>query len=157
CERVTCAFHGRRILVVTHRLRSAMTAQLDAVERAAGATFARFTNCELPARFTTPAQEWGAVRQGCGLLDARFRGLLRMTGGDRTTFLQGMVSNDVARLGEGEGTYAVLLTQQGKVVSDLRVYVLADELWLDTPSTRVSPVRESLERYIIADDVEFAP
>src|SRR5262249_10924806 len=72
------------------------------------------------------------------------------------TFLQGMVSNDVARLAEGEGTYAALLTQQGKVVSDLRIYVTPDELWLDTPCTRMTAVRENLERYIIADDVEFA-
>jgi folate-binding protein YgfZ len=66
-----------------------------------------------------------------------------------------MLSNDVARLQPGQGTYAALLTQQGKIVSDVRVYVLTDEMWLDVPATRVAAVRESLERYIIADDVEF--
>jgi len=35
------------------------------------------------------------------------------------------------------------------------VYVLADEIWLDTPVARTAAVRESLERYIVADDVEF--
>jgi folate-binding protein YgfZ len=99
--------------------------------------------------------EWSAVRQRCGLLDARFRGLLRMTGSDRVAFLQGMVSNDVARLAAGEGTYAALLTLQGKVVSDLRIYALADELWLDVPAGRTAAVREALERYIVADDVEL--
>jgi folate-binding protein YgfZ len=134
-----------------------MTVQLDAVEKASGATFAPFASRELPARFTDVEREWAAVRQRCGLLDARFRGLLRLTGGDRVTFLQGMVSNDVARLRDGEGTYAALLTQQGKLVSDLRVYVLGDEVWLDVPAARAQAVRENLERYIIADDVEFAP
>jgi folate-binding protein YgfZ len=132
-----------------------MDAQLEAVERASGAAFARFADSELPARFGDLQNEWTAVRQHCGLLDARFRSLLRLTGGDRITFLQGMVSNDVARLHDGEGTYAALLTQQGKVVSDLRVYLLADEAWLDVPAARAQAVRESLERYIIADDVEF--
>lgn len=132
-----------------------MSVQLDAVERASGAEFVRVADLELPARFSTLENEWAAVRQRCGLLDARFRGLLRLTGSDRTTFLQGMVSNDVARLHDGEGTYAALLTQQGKVVSDLRVYVLENELWLDTPAARLAAVRENLERYIIADDVEF--
>jgi folate-binding protein YgfZ len=133
-----------------------MSAQLEALERASGAVFAPFTNRALPAHFTTVQSEWAAVRQRCGLLDAGFRSLLRLTGTDRVTFLQGMVSNDVARLRDGEGTYAALLTQQGKVVSDLRVYVLADEVWLDVPSARTATVRESLERFIIADDVEFA-
>ena len=132
-----------------------MTEQLDAVEKASGATFAPFASRELPARFTDVEREWAAVRQRCGVLDARFRGLLRLSGGDRITFVQGMVSNDVARLREGEGTYAALLTQQGKIVSDLRVFVLPEELWIDTPAARTATVRESLERYIIADDVEF--
>ena len=132
-----------------------MNAQLEALERASGAVFTLSTDRALPARFSTVESEWTAVRQRCGLLDAGFRGLLRLTGTDRVTFLQGMVSNDVARLKDGEGTYAALLTQQGKVVSDLRVYVLADEVWLDVPAAQAAAVRESLERFIIADDVEF--
>jgi len=133
-----------------------MSAQLEALEKASGAVFAPFTDRALPARFTAVHDEWAAVRQRCGLLDAGFRAVLRLIGNDRATFLQGMVSNDVARLKEGEGTYAALLTQQGKVVSDLRVYVLPDELWIDVPAVRAVAVRESLERYIIADDVEFS-
>ncbi len=133
-----------------------MSAQLEALEKASGAVFAPFTDRALPARFTTPQDEWAAVRQRCGLLDAGFRALLRLAGSDRSTFLQGMVSNDVARLTAGQGTYAALLTQQGKIVSDLRIYVLPDELWIDVPAARATPTRESLERYIIADDVEFS-
>jgi folate-binding protein YgfZ len=133
-----------------------MNTQLEAAERADGAAFASFAERQLPARFADVRNEWAAVRQRCGLLDAGFRGLLRLTGADRGTFLQGMLSNDVACLKDGAGTYAALLTQQGKVVSDLRVYVLADEVWLDVPAARLGAVRESLERYIIADDVEFA-
>ena len=133
-----------------------MNAQLEAVERAAGATFARFAERELPACFRGVDSEWAAVRHGCGLLDARFRGLLRLTGADRTAFAQGMLSNDVARLRDGAGTYAALLTQPGKIVSDLRVYALADMLWLDVPAHRREAVRDGLEHHIVADDVELA-
>jgi len=133
-----------------------MSADLEAVERAHGAQFVPVANATLPARFTAPRTEWSAVRQRCGLLDPRFRGLLRLTGSDRVTFAQGMVTNDVAALKAGAGTYAALLTQQGKIVSDLRIYVLPDELWLDVPADRTAAVRAALERFIIADDVEFA-
>jgi folate-binding protein YgfZ len=132
-----------------------MSSELEAVERAGGAQFVTVDTIELPARFSDLQSEWSAVRQRCGLLDARFRGLLRVTGADRVSFLQGMLSNDVAKLQAGEGTYAALLTQQGKLVSDLRVYVLAEELWLDVPAARVEAVRAALERFVIADDVEF--
>jgi folate-binding protein YgfZ len=132
-----------------------MNSHLDALERDIGAEFARYGDLDLPARFSDPQREWSAVRRRHGLLDARFRGLLRLTGSDRTTFLQGMLTNDVARLQDGQGTYAALLTVQGRLVSDLRVYVLAEELWLDLPAVRVQAVRETLEHHIIADDVEF--
>jgi len=132
-----------------------VSSDLEALERDIGAEFGWYAGVELPARFSDLQREWSAVRQRCGLLDARFRGLLRITGSDRTTFLQGMVTNDVARLQSGQGTYAALLNIQGKVVSDLRVYVLAEELWLDLPAARASTVRDVLENHIIADDVEF--
>ncbi|MGD0949877.1 MAG: aminomethyltransferase family protein [Candidatus Binatia bacterium] len=132
-----------------------MNSDLEALERDLGAEFGRYADVELPARFSDLQREWSAIRQRCGLLDARFRGLLRITGSDRTTFLQGMITNDVVKLQSGQGTYAALLNIQGKVVSDLRVYVLAEELWLDLPAARASAVRQMFERHIIADDVEF--
>jgi len=133
-----------------------MPTGLRDLQKQHGAELGPFDGVELPLRFTQPEVEWAAVRQRCGLLDAGFRSLLRMTGGDRVTFLQGMVSNDVAVLRPAEGTYAAFLTIQGRVVSDLRIYATSDELWLDVPVGRVEAVREGLERYIIADDVELA-
>ena len=133
-----------------------MNSDLERLEASAGAQFACVDDLELPARFGAWQQEWTAVRQGCGLLDARFRRLLRVTGSDRIAFLQGMLTNDVAGVQNGQGIYAALLTIQGKIVSDLRVYAVAEELWLDVPAGRAQAVREALERYIIADDVEFA-
>ena len=132
-----------------------MSVELESVQRSSGALFAPFGSVRLPARFGDPHAEWTAVRRRCGLLDPRFRTLLRVVGADRVSFLQGMVSNDVAQLADGQGTYAALLTQQGKLVSDLRIYALADELWLDVPEARAGAVRENLQRYIVADDVEF--
>ena len=110
---------------------------------------------EVRLRFSDLATEWAAVRRRCGMFDARCRGLLRVQGEDRRTFLQGMLTNDLARLQAGQGTYAALLTIQGKLVSDLRVYVLDEEIWLDLPVGRAAVVREMLDRYIIADDVVF--
>jgi folate-binding protein YgfZ len=133
-----------------------MTDAFDARLRSDGAMFERVAGLDLPSRFAGDDTEWAAVRQRCGVFDARFRSLLRLMGADRVTFLQGMVSNDVVRLEPGSGTYAAFLTQQGRVVADLRIYALPEELWLDTPAQCAPTLRAGLERYIIADDVEFA-
>lgn len=46
------------------------------------------------------------------------RGVLRITGDDRVTFLQGLISNDVNRIDGSTALYAALLTPQGKFLHD---------------------------------------
>jgi folate-binding protein YgfZ len=49
------------------------------------------------------------------------RGVLSVSGEDATTFLQGLLTNDVERLAPGEARYAALLTPQGKILFDMIV------------------------------------
>lgn len=102
------------------------------------------------------AQEYRAARDGCAMWRADFRRLVTATGEDRLTFLHGMLSNDVKALRPGGGTYAALLTQQGKIVSDVRLYADVDRLLLDVLADRADAVRAALEKFIVADDVELA-
>jgi glycine cleavage system T protein len=110
---------------------------------------------ELPERFTDPVEEYRAVREKVGLIDLSFRSQLRMTGEDRVSFLQGMVSNDVKALKPGGGCMATLLTEQGRIVADLRVYALESCFLLDIDARIKDKVIETLSRFIIADDVEM--
>ena len=49
------------------------------------------------------------------------RGVLSVSGEDATTFLQGLLTNDVERLAPSEARYAALLTPQGKILFDMIV------------------------------------
>jgi folate-binding protein YgfZ len=49
------------------------------------------------------------------------RGVIRVRGDDATSFLQGLLTNDVERLGAGEARYAGLLSPQGKILFDMLV------------------------------------
>jgi tRNA-modifying protein YgfZ len=49
------------------------------------------------------------------------RGVLSVSGADATTFLQGLLTNDVERLAPSEARYAALLTPQGKILFDMIV------------------------------------
>src|SRR5262245_63430698 len=101
-----------------------MKTSLAAWHQAQGAVLVNDRGIELPERFSDPREEYQAVREQAGLIDLSFRTQIRMTGEDRSAFLQGMVSNDVKALRPGDGCLAALLTEQGRIVVELRVYDL---------------------------------
>jgi folate-binding protein YgfZ len=49
------------------------------------------------------------------------RGVVRVGGEDATSFLQGLLTNDVERLQPGEARYGALLTPQGKILFDMLI------------------------------------
>lgn len=121
-----------------------------------GAVFVEHDGWRLPAHFGSPAEEYRAVRSAAGLIDLPDRGLLQFTGPDRQTFLQGMLSNDLKALKPFDGQYAALLTQQGKVVADVRVLCSLNSFYLDFWENLKDKILAHLHRYLVADDVEIA-
>lgn len=100
-----------------------------------------------------------AVRAGAGLFRLPRRGLLRVRGGDRVRWLDGMLTRDIQSLApdpERSGCYALLLTRQGRIVADLHVLQRGDELWLEGDAAALVAAREALSKLIVADDVELA-
>ena len=94
------------------------------------------------------------ARAGAGLLDLSHRGRLAVIGPDRASWLQGLVTNDLAKLSVGGGCAAAALTNKGKLVGDLRVYLRPDEIWIDVDGTRRAAVLEHLSHFIVMEDCE---
>jgi folate-binding protein YgfZ len=80
---------------------------------------------------------------------SRERDRLRISGGDRVSFLQGQCTNDVARLGVGENCYAAFLNAKGKMRGEGHIVCLPDAFLLEA-NPGLAP---SLERFIITEDV----
>lgn len=129
---------------------------LAACARARGATFADVGGVPVIAGFGDAAAEYAALRADAALVDLPGIARLRVTGSDRITFLQGMLSNDVRALEPGRGCSALLLNDHGKVVADLVVLAGPDVVLLDGAALGVVSAVPALERYIVADDVELA-
>jgi glycine cleavage system T protein len=121
-----------------------------------GARFVERDGWLLPAHFGNSSAEYAAVRSAVGFIDLSHRALLQLTGADRVSFLQGMVSNDVKALKPGEGQYATILNQQGKVLGDARVLCSENSLYLDLWEIIKDKIAEHLNRYLVADEVEIA-
>jgi glycine cleavage system T protein len=129
---------------------------LTELHRAHGAVFAERDGWLLPMRFGNPESEYQAVRSGVGLIDLSHRALLQLTGPDRFSFLQGMVSNDLRSLAPGAGQHAAVLNQQGKVLSDVRILCSENSFYLELWEFVKDKIVEHLNRYLVADEVEIA-
>jgi tRNA-modifying protein YgfZ len=83
------------------------------------------------------------------------RDRFKITGSDRVRFLNGQVTNDVARIEVGKSGYAATCTAKGKMVADLWISNEGEFLWVDTLLGQGTILKERLEKYLIADDVEI--
>jgi folate-binding protein YgfZ len=82
------------------------------------------------------------------------RAVIAVTGRDRATWLQGLLTNDVLALQEGQSCYAAYLTPQGRMISDMQVIAGADRIWLDVPAPLAASLRERLDGLIFAEDAQ---
>ncbi len=97
-----------------------------------------------------------AVRQSAALVDRSDRGRLLLTGADRASYLQGLLTNDIKALGPGSGCYAAWLTPQGRMIADLRVFELGDGLLLAVAGRVKDLVRDRLDQLVFSEDVRVA-
>src|SRR3954447_25707518 len=93
--------------------------------------------------------------QAHGIVDRSDRGKLALTGSEAKAFLNGQVTNDVEALSAGHGLYAAFLTHKGKMLADLRVLDLGDELWLDTERGSLQALFDTIRRAKIGFEVEL--
>ncbi len=80
-------------------------------------------------------------------------GLLELRGADRHSFLQGMVSNDVAALAPGDACHAALLDTTGHVLADLRVLAFPESLVVETSAACFLTLHQTLDKFLIMEDV----
>lgn len=128
---------------------------LSSLHEARGAQWMEHHGWEIPAVYSDVRQEYQALQEGVGLIDLSHRQRLRITGRDRRSWLHGQVTQDVNGLADWKGTYSTVITAQGKMVCDLRIFALPDALLLDAPAGTAQPVAEYLDRFLIMERAEI--
>lgn len=128
---------------------------LGALHAARGAQMREYQGWEIPAVYSSLRQEYEALQEGVGLIDLSWRVRLLISGRDRRSWLHGQVTQEINGLEEGRGAYAAILTPQGRMVADMRVYALPDALLAEVPSGNDPPVAEYLERFLIMERAEI--
>jgi len=85
------------------------------------------------------------------------RALVRISGPDWRSFLQGLLTQDIETLADGELRFAALLAPQGRVLFDLFVLGEADGALLDVAADRRDALLQRLALYRLRAKVEIAP
>ena len=98
-------------------------------------------------------ESYQAVQASGGVVRRADRGVLAVSGADRASWLQGLVTNDVAALKDGETRYAAYLTPQGRMITDMTVVERGGRLLLDVPGPLAAALRDKLDGLIFSEDV----
>jgi folate-binding protein YgfZ len=83
------------------------------------------------------------------------RALWRLTGPDAARYLNGQVTNDVARLADGHACYAAVCTAKGRMEGDVSIALHSREFYLEADLILRESLGARLEKYLIADDAVF--
>src|SRR5712692_2401252 len=89
---------------------------------ALGGRMVDFGGWELPQQYTSIRDEHLAVRKVAGLFDISHMGRFKVTGAVAFDFLQGLLTNDLLRIGPDRAQYNLMCNEQGGILDDLVVY-----------------------------------
>jgi folate-binding protein YgfZ len=84
------------------------------------------------------------------------RAVIAVAGDDRVTFLQGLVSNDVAAVAPDHAVWAALLTPQGKWLADFFMVADGDRLLLDCERGQAEMLVARLSRFRLRSKVAIS-
>jgi tRNA-modifying protein YgfZ len=111
---------------------------------------------------TPLADEYATLSERCGLVDRSERGKLALTGAGAVDFLNGQVTNELVDCKPGEGCYAAFLTHKGKMLGDLRILAVGDdiagapdELLLDTERVALQGLFDMIRRFKVGYELEL--
>jgi len=83
------------------------------------------------------------------------RGVIEITGPDRREFLQGLITNDTAKLSPERALYAALLTPQGRYLHDFFLVEMPEAFLLDAERARLEDLLRRLTLYKLRSRVDL--
>jgi tRNA-modifying protein YgfZ len=93
-------------------------------------------------------REYAALRSGAMLVDRSHRGRMRFRGEKSREILNGLLTNDIQSLSQGEGCYACALTAKGKIIADLFAHVTGDSVLVDISPRAHVGFRDMIRKYV---------
>jgi folate-binding protein YgfZ len=126
---------------------------LATLHRGSGATMGEAFGCALPSDWGNSEAEQGFAVNSAALIDKNYRSYFSFTGPDRVRYLNAILTNNIKDLQPGRGDISLLLNPQGRILAEIETHAFADKLFCVSYAMIREQLFESLEKYIIMDDV----
>ena len=116
---------------------------------------------EIVSTYGHPGREYGAIHEGCGLMDLPQRGVLELAGPDRLSFLNNLVSNTTwdksskKPMPPGSGVYAFFLNLRGRIVADMNILDDGERTLVETDVRKVELLRSTWDKYLFVEKVKM--
>jgi aminomethyltransferase len=90
------------------------------------------------------------------VIDKNYQAYFSFRGPDRVRYLNAILTNNVKELGPRHGVVSLLLNPQGRILAEIETYALADTLLCVSYAMIREQLIDTLEKFIIMDDVTLA-
>ena len=101
---------------------------------ALGAKFGPFGGWAMPLDYGSVVAEHKAVRDGVGVFDVSHLGTFDVSGPGTIDFLNRCVTNDLAKIADGQAQYNLVCNEDGGVIDDIIVYRWSEDHALVMPN-----------------------
>jgi folate-binding protein YgfZ len=138
-----------------------MSTPLHASHEKVQAEFQAYGQIPIVSTFGEPQAEYAVIRKSAAIFDMPHRGLLELTGKDRHSFLNNLLTNQTwdkekkSGLEKGQVVYAFFLNTKGRIVSDMNVIELGDRMLLEMDADRVDAVKAAFDKYLFVEQVKM--
>lgn len=103
----------------------------------------------------TISDQYRALKNATVIGAVSVRAAIGVSGRDRASYLQGLLTNDIQALTPGSGCYAAWLTAQGRMLTDMHVFESGEMILLDVPASELSSTLQRLDQFLFGEDVQL--
>lgn len=100
------------------------------IHKKLGARLVEFGGWEMPVQYSSIIDEHLTVRSNVGIFDVSHMGEIEIRGAKSLLLIQKLITNDAARLVDGQALYTPMCIETGGIVDDLLVYRFAADRYL---------------------------
>jgi folate-binding protein YgfZ len=84
-------------------------------------------------------------------------GVFAVTGGDRLSWLNGLVTQDVGKLAPGAGAYGLAVGKTGRILAELWFVATDATVLVIAAKARMAGLREHFDKHLVMEDAEMGP
>ncbi len=124
---------------------------LTAKHKALGARMVEYAGFEMPVQYSGVLEEHLTVRSKVGIFDLTHMGEFELRGPGALVTVNHLITNDAARLKEGEILYSPLTSEDGGIIDDILVYRRAESFLLVVNAANAAKDLAWIQSHLLPD------